>query len=77
MNKHPVKMARFEFKGEETINEWSLEIEEIAIQMSCTTNKQGRSIYIDTNLMIREFMYQCQIIRDFMNSTDNDFDNEE
>jgi len=68
MNNHPVKMALFEFKGEETINEWALEIAEIAIQMSCAKDQQGLPIYVDINPMILAVNSLCDQIRRCMNN---------
>ncbi len=78
-----------EFKGEESIQEWSRTMECVAIAMENARDKQGLLIFVDTKLMLLDFWQQCQTIRRCMNnkdgamlikvphSTDNDFDDEE
>ena len=64
----PIKMATYEFKGEESISEWQAEIEEICIQMFCATDKQGLPILVDANPMIKGFSDACHQIRSSMNN---------
>lgn len=64
----PIKMSVYDFEGEKTIAEWESDIEEIAIQMVCATDKQGLAIMVDPKPMIDGFMMAVSTIRGSMNN---------
>jgi hypothetical protein len=64
----PIKMAMYEFKGEESISEWMQEMEEMCIQMMCAVDKQGLLVYVDTDQMVNEFGKAVDKIRASMNN---------
>lgn len=68
----PLVMSVVEFKGEESIQEWEAEIEEVVIQMMCATDKRGLLIVENPQPLIDEFNALIKLVRDNMNNDAGD-----
>jgi len=60
----------YNFKGQESIDDWSKKLEDIAISMSFATDKRGLMLFANPDLMVLEFMKQCEFIQQYMNVSD-------
>jgi uncharacterized Fe-S cluster-containing MiaB family protein len=68
---HEIKLTdEYMFKGQESIDEWTKKIEEVAIGIALATDARGLRLFVNEGPMVLEFMKACEEIKKNMNVSD-------
>ena len=66
---HPrVLKDTYRFKGQESIDEWTKKIEDVALGMEMAVDRVGLCVHVSPDPMVVEFLKAAEKIKKYMNS---------